>query len=277
MLGNPPYNGFAGVSPKEEGGLVEPYKKGLIAEWGIKKFNLDDLYIRFFRLAERRIAEMTGKGVVCYISNHSWVSDRLSSSCANISWPHLTASGSRTCTATGRFRSTRRTAGRARRSLPCRLLAWDPARSGDFALGKSGKKPHGAQVLFRDDLNAAKANERRTQLLESLKVKGFDANYEAATPDGENRYSFRPATVSKLIAYGPACLACSERAWSPTSIVVIATGKATLHGRFVGRAGHVTPCLPVQLRRFAVFRSIAAWLDTRLAGLRQQLPPRRRL
>ena len=75
VLGNPPYNGFAGVSPLEEGGLVEPYKVGLNTEWGIKKFNLDDLYIRFFRLAERRIAEMTGKGVVCYISNFSYLSD----------------------------------------------------------------------------------------------------------------------------------------------------------------------------------------------------------
>ena len=50
VLGNPPYNAFAGVSPTEEDGLVEPYKEGLIKEWGIKKFNLDDLYIRFFRL-----------------------------------------------------------------------------------------------------------------------------------------------------------------------------------------------------------------------------------
>ena len=75
VIGNPPYNGFAGVSPAEEEGLVEPYKKGLISEWGIKKFNLDDLYIRFFRLAERRIAEMTGKGIVCFISNHSWLTE----------------------------------------------------------------------------------------------------------------------------------------------------------------------------------------------------------
>ena len=80
VLGNPPYNAFAGVSPEEEQGLVEPYKEGLnkpVSEggWGIKKFNLDDLYVRFFRLAERRIAEMTGKGVVSFISNHSWISD----------------------------------------------------------------------------------------------------------------------------------------------------------------------------------------------------------
>ena len=43
--------------------------------WGIKKFNLDDLYIRFFRLAERRIAEMTGRGVVSFISNFSYLGD----------------------------------------------------------------------------------------------------------------------------------------------------------------------------------------------------------
>ena len=34
---------------------------------------LNDLYIRFFRMAERRIAEKTGRGVVCFISNYSWL------------------------------------------------------------------------------------------------------------------------------------------------------------------------------------------------------------
>jgi len=77
ILGNPPYNGFAGVSPEEEQGLVEPYKEGLVKEWKIKKFNLDDLYVRFFRLAERRITERLnpGKGILCYISNFSYLSD----------------------------------------------------------------------------------------------------------------------------------------------------------------------------------------------------------
>jgi hypothetical protein len=80
VLGNPPYNAFAGISPQEEQGLVEPYKKDLNKPknkggWGIKKFNLDDLYVRFFRLAERRIAEMSGMGVVSFISNFSYLSD----------------------------------------------------------------------------------------------------------------------------------------------------------------------------------------------------------
>ena len=34
VIGNPPYNGFAGVSPEEERGLVEPYKDGLHETWG---------------------------------------------------------------------------------------------------------------------------------------------------------------------------------------------------------------------------------------------------
>jgi hypothetical protein len=48
ILGNPPYNAFAGTATtKEEKDSVAPYKEGLIKEWGIKKFNLDDPYVRF--------------------------------------------------------------------------------------------------------------------------------------------------------------------------------------------------------------------------------------
>lgn len=75
VLGNPPYYAFAGVSPEEEQGLVEPYKKGLSTEWKIRKYNLDELYVRFLRLAERRIAEMSKRGIVCYISSYSYLSD----------------------------------------------------------------------------------------------------------------------------------------------------------------------------------------------------------
>ena len=37
---------------------------------------LNDLYVRFFRMAERRIAEKTGQGIVCFISNYSWLDGR---------------------------------------------------------------------------------------------------------------------------------------------------------------------------------------------------------
>ena len=75
VLGNPPYNGFAGVSGREEGGLAKPYKVGLTEDWDITKNKLDDLYIRFFRVAERRIADQTGKGIICFVTNSSWLGD----------------------------------------------------------------------------------------------------------------------------------------------------------------------------------------------------------
>ncbi|MFJ7337329.1 type ISP restriction/modification enzyme [Streptomyces sp. NPDC101116] len=75
VIGNPPYNGLAGVKGQDENALVEPYRKGLNEKWDITKNKLNDLYVRFFRIAERRIAERTGKGIICYISNFSWLGD----------------------------------------------------------------------------------------------------------------------------------------------------------------------------------------------------------
>ncbi|MBL8208820.1 MAG: DNA methyltransferase, partial [Blastocatellia bacterium] len=91
VIGNPPYNGFAGVNEgKEERALTDAYKRS-------KKVRkpegqgLNDLYVRFFRMAERRIVQkMTvekttlldeptpvwqdgGEGIVCFISNYSWL------------------------------------------------------------------------------------------------------------------------------------------------------------------------------------------------------------
>jgi predicted helicase len=34
---------------------------------------LNDLYVRFYRMAERCIADQTGRGVVSFISNYSWL------------------------------------------------------------------------------------------------------------------------------------------------------------------------------------------------------------
>jgi Type ISP C-terminal specificity domain/N-6 DNA Methylase len=76
VLGNPPYNAFAGVQPQDEDDSVDVYKEGLGSKWHIRKFNLDDLYVRFLRLAERKIVEQLRRGVVCYISNASYASDK---------------------------------------------------------------------------------------------------------------------------------------------------------------------------------------------------------
>ena len=72
VLGNPPYNGFAGMAVDEERVLSTAYRttKRVRRPEGQ---GLNDLYVRFFRMAERRIAEKTGRGVVCFISNYSWL------------------------------------------------------------------------------------------------------------------------------------------------------------------------------------------------------------
>ena len=72
ILGNPPYNGFAGMAVEEERELSEAYRTTRRVRRPEGQ-GLNDLYVRFFRMAERRIAEKTGRGVVCFISNYSWL------------------------------------------------------------------------------------------------------------------------------------------------------------------------------------------------------------
>ena len=72
ILGNPPYNGFAGMAVDEERGLSRAYRSTKRVRRPEGQ-GLNDLYVRFFRMAERRIAEETGRGVVCFISNYSWL------------------------------------------------------------------------------------------------------------------------------------------------------------------------------------------------------------
>ena len=74
VLGNPPYNGFAGVAVEEERELSRAYRS--VQGGDVPKpqgQGLNDLYVRFYRMAERRIADRTGQGVVCFISNYSWL------------------------------------------------------------------------------------------------------------------------------------------------------------------------------------------------------------
>ena len=72
ILGNPPYNGYADMAVDEEQKLLEAYRTTSQVRRPEGQ-GLNDLYVRFFRMAERRIAETTGHGVVCFISNYSWL------------------------------------------------------------------------------------------------------------------------------------------------------------------------------------------------------------
>lgn len=199
VLGNPPYNAFAGVSPEEEQGLVEPYKKDLnkpTAEggWGIRKFNLDDLYVRFFRLAERRIAEMTGQGVISFISNFSYLSDpsfavmrqrfltqfdKLWFDCMNgdsRETGKLTPDGKPDPSV---FSTEYNREGIRVGTAVC-VIVRKPTRQ---------KKP---TIRFRHFWGANK----RADLYDSLKKRRFDAAYTPTSPSHDNRLSFRSGRVS---------------------------------------------------------------------------------
>ena len=105
ILGNPPYDRFTGAALAEEAELVAHYKgielveergkdgqvklnefgrpkkkqRGrslLYKEFGVRKQLLDDLYVRFYRLAEERIGEAATHGIVSYISNSSFLTGR---------------------------------------------------------------------------------------------------------------------------------------------------------------------------------------------------------
>lgn len=235
VLGNPPYNAYAGVSPQEEEGLVELYKGAyLIAParkatsaklprpskkspkmlkryrlsdpqsrggWGIKKFNLDDLYVRFFRLAERRIAEKTGEGVVCYISNFSYLSDpsfvimreRFLSEFDAL-WFDCLNGDSRE---TGKLTPE----GNPDPSVFSTKYNREGIRVGT-AIGlmvRRHKRSETPVARIRQLWGVTK----RDDLLESLTVDNLDEHYHIANPVKENRFDFRRLEVSSAYATWP--------------------------------------------------------------------------
>lgn len=195
ILGNPPYNAFAGTATtKEEKESVAPYKEGLIKKWGIKKFNLDDLYVRFFRMAERRIAEQTGSGVVCLISNFSYLSD-----------PSFVVMRERFLGEFDRLwldnmnGDSRETGKRTPDGKPDpSVFSTEYNRSGIRVgttvslLVRKLEREEKPLVRFRQFWGSSK----RADLLNSLNVPNINSGYQSLQPVQDNRYSFRPSDVS---------------------------------------------------------------------------------
>ena len=75
ILGNPPYNGYSGISRmQEERDLSEAYRSPVVGVKAPEGQGLNELYVRFFRVAERRIAaNLSGRGIVSFITNYSWL------------------------------------------------------------------------------------------------------------------------------------------------------------------------------------------------------------
>jgi Type ISP C-terminal specificity domain/N-6 DNA Methylase len=76
VVGNPPYEGYSAAENREELELLADWTAPLLNDWGVRKHRLGDLYVRFWRIGVRRIAEITNRGVVSFITNGKWLHGR---------------------------------------------------------------------------------------------------------------------------------------------------------------------------------------------------------
>ena len=199
VLGNPPYNGFAGIAVDEERDLLEAYR----TTTNVKKpegQGLNDLYVRFFRMAERRIAEMTGRGIVCFISNYSWLDglsftgmrERYLDAFDAIRIDNL--HGDRIISEYAPDGRTSETVFAVQGQSPgirigtaITLLS----RSGDI----SSEVVNG-RIRYRD-FHQARAEERRSALLNSLESVEIDSGYTEIQPQLEIGLPFKPMSVGE--------------------------------------------------------------------------------
>ncbi len=194
ILGNPPYNAFAGTSPEEEHGLVDVYKDGLQAIWNIKKFNLDELYARFMRVAERQIADHSGRGIICYISSYSYLGDPSFVVLRQRLWSQFDKAWIDSMNG-----DSRETGKRTPDGLPDpSVFSTERNREGiqlGTAIGlfvKKGEPAKEKEWRYRDFWGVRK----REELVASLGAADLDGTYRLARPDRKNLYSFRPMNVS---------------------------------------------------------------------------------
>ena len=198
ILGNPPYNGFAGVAIEEEKRLLDAYRSPRSVTVSDTRA-LNDLYVRFFRMAERRIAEKTGKGVVCFISNYSWL-DGLSFT--GMRERYLDAFDAIRIDNLHGDRIISEYAPDGRTSETVFAL---PGQSPGIKVGTAitmlsksdaSSSPTDKRVLYRD-FHEARADERRRALLGSLDSSTIDSGYSPMTPNLLLGLPFKPMTVSE--------------------------------------------------------------------------------
>ena len=199
ILGNPPYNGFAGMAVDEERELSEAYRTTKRVRRP-KGQGLNDLYVRFFRMAERRIAEKTGRGVVCFISNYSWLDglsftgmrERYLGAFDAIRIDNL--HGDRIISEYAPDGRTSATIFALRGQSPGIKVGTSIAllsRSGTVA-----DTTRGGCIRYRD-FHQARANERRQALLDSLDASSIDAGYSVLEPNLRLGLPFVQTAVSE--------------------------------------------------------------------------------
>ncbi len=197
VLGNPPYNGFAGVAVDEERALTTAYRttKRAPAPQGQ---GLNDLYVRFFRMAERRIVEETGRGVVCFISNYSWL-DGLSYTGMRERYLDVfdriwidNLHGDRVISEYAPDGRTSETIFAMQGTSPGIKLGTSIA----LLVRRSKSKTHQEAKLLYRDFDEAKAADRRASLLSSLETPEFDDQYLPLAPIVEIGLPLKPREVN---------------------------------------------------------------------------------
>ena len=196
ILGNPPYNGFAGMAVDEERELSQAYRtpKQVRRPEGQ---GLNDLYVRFFRMAERRIVEKTGQGVVCFISNYSWL-DGLSFTAMRERYLEVydairidNLHGDRIISEYAPDGHTSETVFALQGQSPGIKVGTSITLLSKTSVRESTDK----SILYRD-FHQAKASERRQALLNSLEAHDIDSGYSPLECNLSLGLPFKPMAVS---------------------------------------------------------------------------------
>ena len=198
ILGNPPYNGFAGMAVAEERELSTAYRTTRRVRRPEGQ-GLNDLYVRFFRMAERRIAEKTGEGVVCFISNYSWLE---SLSCPGMRERYLEAFDTiRIDNLHGdRIISEYAPDGRTSETVFA-IKGQSPGIKVGTAITLMSKSRVDAKssangCIWYRDFHQARADERRRALLDTIEGPEGDAGYSRLQPELRLGLPFKPLPFS---------------------------------------------------------------------------------
>lgn len=190
VLGNPPYYPFAGVNSAEEIGLVEPYKHGITT-----RHSLNDLYVRFIRVAERRIVEETGHGIVCFITNFSYLHEPGFAQMRRILLKEFDAISIDNLNGDSRETGKRTPDGKLDPSIFSTPHNRQGIQVGTAVALYVRRKDHGAgraPVRYRDFWGEAKAK----QLLDRVHGDDPEAGYAEVPLTEVNRLAFRPGIFS---------------------------------------------------------------------------------
>ncbi len=193
IVGNPPYWRYATMAIGEEAELIAPYKEGLYRRFRVRKTTIDDLYIRFYRLAEWRIAEQeTHRGIVSFISNWSW----LAGSSFPVMREHLIQNFDtiRIDNLGGAIRGRDRSIGESDESVF--LTEWSPGIKLGVAISfltvnGNGEKNQEASVFYRRILGTAE--NKRAALMHSIEDSDTTIPYTQLAPTIERKWVLRPA------------------------------------------------------------------------------------